>query len=54
MLAPVPTTVTTPTGAAFEGEVVDTSNIVAVSIIRAGDSLLGQWVRSALFDAFHG
>lgn len=29
-------------GPCFLGEVVDTSNIVAVSIIRAGDSLLGR------------
>lgn len=41
MLDPSPLTVTTPTGANFEGELVDTSNVVAISIIRAGDSLLG-------------
>ena len=33
-------TITTPTGAKFDGIDVDTSNMVAVSIIRAGDSLL--------------
>ena len=43
MLNPTALTVTTPTGASFSGESVDTSNIVAVSIIRAGDSLLGEF-----------
>lgn len=42
MLDPQPVDVTTPTGSVFHGESVDDSNIVAVSIIRAGDSLLGE------------
>ena len=42
MLNPSPVEVVTPTGAIFKGEEISTSNIVAVSIIRAGDSLLGR------------
>jgi uracil phosphoribosyltransferase len=51
---PVPVTVTTPTGVDFHGETVDTTDIVAVSIIRAGDSLLGELFsnKSVLFHFF--
>lgn len=37
--------ITTPTGAVVTGTEIDTSNVVAVSIIRAGDSLLGNFLR---------
>lgn len=37
--------VITPTGSVFHGGVVDTSNIVAVSIIRAGDSMLSTFLK---------
>ena len=37
---PEKVTITTPTGAMVEGDHVDCSEVVAVSIIRAGDSLL--------------
>jgi len=39
-LDPISTTVLTPTGCEYAGETVDTSKIVAVSIIRAADSML--------------
>jgi len=39
-LSPEPLDVTTPTGSVFKGEVVTTSDIVAVSIVRAADSML--------------
>lgn len=39
-LDPTPLTITTPTQSQYNGSVVDTNNIVAVSIIRAGDSML--------------
>lgn len=35
----------TPTGASVSGVTVDTSNVVAVSIIRAGDSLLDNFLQ---------
>jgi uracil phosphoribosyltransferase len=37
--------VSTPTGLTVTGAAVNTSNVVAVSIIRAGDSLLGNLLR---------
>ena len=40
-------TVVTPTGCSMEGESIDTHAIVAVSIIRAGDSLLDCFIRVA-------
>lgn len=42
---PQPVEVKTPTDAIYSGEEVDVSNIVAVSIIRAGDSLLDAFLR---------
>jgi len=39
--------VVTPTGSVFDGEAVDTESIVAVSIIRAGDSLLDCFTKIA-------
>ena len=39
--------VVTPTGSVFEGEAIDTESIVAVSIIRAGDSLLDCFTKIA-------
>lgn len=35
----------TPTGSTFDGESIDTEDIVAISIIRAGDSLLDCFTR---------
>jgi uracil phosphoribosyltransferase len=37
-------TITTPTGSEYQGAEIDTSNIVAVSIIRAGDSMLDSFL----------
>lgn len=37
----------TPTGSTFDGESIDTEGIVAISIIRAGDSLLDCFTRIA-------
>jgi uracil phosphoribosyltransferase len=42
-----PLTVTTPTGTTYDGEIIDPSSIVAVSIIRAGDALLECFSRVA-------
>ena len=42
---PQPLEVTTPTGAVYSGEKIDETNIVAVSIIRAGDSMLDAFLR---------
>lgn len=39
--------VVTPTGSTFDGERIDTDSIVAVSIIRAGDSLLDCFIKVA-------
>ena len=39
-LNPVKTTITTPVGHSYEGINIEQSNIVAISIIRAGDSML--------------
>jgi uracil phosphoribosyltransferase len=39
-LDPTPTTIITPTSSEYHGSAIDTHNIVAVSIIRAGDSML--------------
>lgn len=44
---PKPLTIMTPTGSWFEGECIDTHAIVAVSIIRAGDSLLDCFIKVA-------
>jgi uracil phosphoribosyltransferase len=44
---PQPIQITTPTGNVVQGEVVDASGIVAVSIIRAGDSLLDCFMKIA-------
>ena len=41
------TEVITPTGSSFNGEIIDTESIVAISIIRAGDSLLDCFIRVA-------
>lgn len=38
-------TVTTPTGSTVDGDAVDSASIVAVSIIRAGDSLLDCFMK---------
>lgn len=40
-------TIVTPTGSSLEGESIDTHAIVAVSIIRAGDSLLDCFIKVA-------
>lgn len=37
----------TPTGSTFDGEAIDTDSIVAISIIRAGDSLLDCFTKIA-------
>lgn len=39
--------ITTPTGCTIAGTTVDVSNIVAVSIIRAGDSMLDTFMKVA-------
>ena len=46
-ISPVVTVVTTPTEKEFVGEVVDVSQITAVSIIRAGDSMLDAFMAIA-------
>jgi uracil phosphoribosyltransferase len=38
---PVPVTVITPTGSEYQGSSVDVWNMVAVSIIRSADAMLG-------------
>lgn len=40
-----PVEIRTPTGVVLTGTTLDTSNIVAISIIRAGDSLLNSFLR---------
>lgn len=40
------TTVTTPTGSTYNGETIDTESVVAVSIIRAADSMLDCLLRA--------
>ena len=40
LLSPEPLVIRTPTGSEFAGEVVNTSDIVVVSIVRAADSML--------------
>lgn len=42
---PINASVTTPTGASFEGLGIDPSQIVVISIIRAGDSMLDSFMR---------
>lgn len=44
---PQPVQVVTPTGSTFDGESIDTEGIVAISIIRAGDSLLDCFTKIA-------
>lgn len=44
---PQKVTVTTPTGSTYEGESIDTEAVVAISIIRAGDSLLDAFIKIA-------
>jgi uracil phosphoribosyltransferase len=44
---PVSTTVTTPIGTTYDGFTVDPKNIVVISIIRAGDSMLDAFMRIA-------
>lgn len=44
-LPATPVRITTPTQAEFDGELVDEDNIAAVSIIRAGDSLLDAFLQ---------
>jgi len=46
LVAPVPKTITTPTGATWQGTEVDHSSIVVVSIIRAGDSMLDVFLKT--------
>eukprot|EP01036_Dinobryon_divergens_P032629 gene32628-42263_t len=46
-ISPAVTVVTTPTEKEFVGEVVDVSQITAVSIIRAGDSMLDAFMAIA-------
>lgn len=48
-LDPTPVTVTTPTESDFHGSAIDMNNIVAVSIIRAGDSLLVYTIAKIIF-----
>ncbi len=47
MLDQSPKLISTPTGAQFEGVSRDMSNVVAVSIIRAGDSMLDTFLSVA-------
>ncbi len=43
---PTPKTVQTPTGNSYDGSFVDVSSIVAVSIIRSADAMLGNNVKT--------
>jgi uracil phosphoribosyltransferase len=44
---PQKVSITTPTGSSYDGESIDTEAVVAISIIRAGDSLLDAFIKIA-------